>query len=63
MPDQEEIEISQLNGNEARGRVDLLERLKDHFWVRWRNEDLLELRNSHWLKMTDAEVIIRCYCS
>ena len=31
MPDQEEIEISQLNAEEAGGRVALLERLKDHF--------------------------------
>ena len=55
MPDQEEIEISQLNAEEARGRVALLERLKDHFWIRWRNEYLLELRNSHRLKMKDPE--------
>ena len=55
MPNQEEIEISQLNAKEARGRVALLERLKDHFWIRWRNEYLLELRNSHRLKMKDAE--------
>ena len=55
MPDQEEIEISQLNAEEARGRVALLERLKDHFWIRWRNEYLLELRNSHRLKTRDAE--------
>lgn len=55
VPDQEEIEISQLNGEEARGRVALLERLKDHFWTRWRNEYLLELRNSHRVKMKDAE--------
>mgnify|MGYP000544943039 FL=1 len=31
MQDQEEIEISQLNAEEAGGRVALLERLKDHF--------------------------------
>ena len=55
MPDQEEIEISQLNAEEARGRVALLERLKDHFWIRWGNEYLLEIRNSHRLKMKDAE--------
>ena len=55
MPNQEEIEISQLTGEEARGRVALLERLKDHFWIRWKNEYLLELRNSHRLKMKDAE--------
>ena len=54
MPDQEEIEISQLNCKEARGRVALLERLKDHFWIRWRNEYLLELRNLHRLKMKDS---------
>ena len=42
MPDQEEIKISQLNAEEAGGRVALLERLKDHFWIRWRNEYLLE---------------------
>ncbi|XP_074629581.1 uncharacterized protein LOC141887214 [Acropora palmata] len=55
MPDQEEIEISQLNAEEGRGRVALLERLKDHFWIRWRNEYLLVLRNSHRLKTRDAE--------
>ena len=55
MPDQEEIEISQLNAEEARGRVALLGRLKDHFWIRWRNEYLLELRNSHRLKTRNAE--------
>ena len=55
MPDQEEIEISQLNAEEARGRVALLERLKDHFWIRWRNEYLLELRNWHRLKTREAE--------
>ena len=55
MPDQEEIEISQLNAEEAGGRVALLVRLKDHFWIRWRNEYLLELRNSHRLKTRDAE--------
>ena len=51
VPDQEEIEISQLNAEETRGRVALLERLKDHLWIRWRNE----LRNSHRLKTSDAE--------
>ena len=55
MQDQEEIEISQPNAEEARGRVALLERQKDHFWIRWRNEYLLELRNSHRLKTRDAE--------
>ena len=55
MPDREEIEISQLNAEEARGREALLKRLKDHFWIRWRNEYLLELRNSHRLKMKDVE--------
>ena len=33
-PDQEEIESSQLNAEEAKGRVALLESLKDHFWFR-----------------------------
>ena len=55
VPDQEEIEITQLNGVEARGRVALLERLKDHFWTRWKNEYLLELRNSHRIKMKESE--------
>ncbi|XP_067049922.1 uncharacterized protein [Acropora muricata] len=55
VPDQEENEISQLNAEVARGRVALLERLKDHFWIPWRNEYLLELRNSHRLKTRDAE--------
>ena len=55
MPDQEKIEISQLNGEEVRGRVALLKTLKDHFWIQWRNEYLLELRNSHQVKMKDAE--------
>ena len=55
MQDQEEIEISQPNAEEARGRVALLERQKDHFSIRWRNEYLLELRNSHRLKTRDAE--------
>ena len=55
MPDQEEIEISQQNAEEAGGRVALLMRLKAHFWILWRNEYLLELRNSHRLKMKDAE--------
>ena len=47
MRDKEEIGISQLNAEEARGRVALIEQLKDHIW--------LELRNSHRLKMKDAE--------
>ena len=55
MPDQEEIEVSQLSAEEARARVALLERLKYHFWIRWRNEYLLELRNSHRLKKKVAE--------
>ncbi|PFX23174.1 hypothetical protein AWC38_SpisGene12260 [Stylophora pistillata] len=55
MPDQVEIKISPLNTEEARRRVALLERLKDHFWVRWKNEYLLELRNSHRLKMKDVK--------
>ena len=55
MPDREEIEISQLNAEEARGRVALLKRLKDHFWIGWRNEYILELRNSHRLKMKNAK--------
>ena len=33
-PDQEEIESSRLNAEEAKGRVALLESLKDHFWFR-----------------------------
>lgn len=41
MPDQEEIELSQVDGGEVRQRVALLERLKGHFWMRWRNEYLL----------------------
>ena len=40
---------------EARGRVALLERLKDHFWTRWKNEFLFELRNSHRVKMKVSE--------
>jgi len=67
VPDQEEIEISQLNGEEARGRVALLERFKDHFRTRWSNEYLFELRNSHRVKMKDAEgqtaVVGDTYCS
>ncbi|KAK2547289.1 hypothetical protein P5673_032848 [Acropora cervicornis] len=55
LPDQEEIEISQLNAEEARGRVALLERLKDHFWIQWSNEYLLELRNPHRVKTREAE--------
>ena len=55
MPDWEEIEISQINSEEVRGRVARLERLKDHFWRRWQNEYLLELRNSHRLKMKDDQ--------
>ena len=67
MPEQEEFEFSQLNAEEARGRVALLVRLKDHIWTRWRNEYLLELRNSHQLKTRDAEgqtcSLECCYCS
>ena len=46
---------SQLNAKEATGRVALLKRLKDDFWIRWRDEYLLNLRNSHRLKMNDSE--------
>ena len=53
MPDREEIEISQIDSEEIRGRVASLEILKDHFWRRCRNEYLLELRNSHRLKIKD----------
>ena len=43
----EETDISQVNIEDLRGRAACLESLKDHFWRRWRNEYLLELRNSH----------------
>ena len=56
MQDQEEeIQISQVDGEGARGRVAWLERLKDHFWTRWRREYLLELRNLHRSKAKDAQ--------
>ena len=38
MPEQEEIELSQVDGEELRGRIALLERMKDRFWTRCRNE-------------------------
>ena len=55
MPGREEIEISQIDSEEVRGREARLERLKDHFWRHWRNEYLLELRNSHRLKIKDDQ--------
>ena len=55
MPDKKEIEISQLKVEEVGERVALLEKLKDHLWTRWRNEYILQLKNSHRLKMKDAD--------
>ena len=56
MPDQkEEIEVNQVHVEDVRGRVARLERLKDHFRRWWRTEYLLELRNSHRLKMKHAQ--------
>lgn len=33
----------------------MLERLKDHFWVRWSKKYLLEQRSSDRLKMKDTK--------
>jgi len=56
MPEQKEIEVSQVDGEDFRGRVALLERLKEHFSTRWRKEYLLELRNSYRLEMEKDQV-------
>ena len=56
MPEQKEIEVSQVDGEDFRGRVALLERLKEHFSARWRKEYLLELRNSYRLEMKKDQV-------
>ena len=56
MPDQgEETDISQFNVEDLRGRAACLERLKDHFWRWWRNEYLLELRNSHRIRTNPTQ--------
>lgn len=55
-PDQgEETDISQVNVEDLRGRAACLERLKDHFWKRWMNEYLLELRNSHRIRTNPTQ--------
>ena len=56
MSDQgEETDISQVNVEDLRGRAACLERLKDRFWRWWRDEYLLELRNSHRIRTNPTQ--------
>ena len=51
IPDQgEETDISQVNVEDLRGRAACLD-----FWRRWRNENLLELRNCHQIRTNPTQ--------
>ncbi|CAB4015917.1 Hypothetical predicted protein [Paramuricea clavata] len=43
----EESRIEEITNNKVARRVSYLRTLKEHFWLRWKNEYLLELRNVH----------------
>jgi hypothetical protein len=43
----EESRVEEITNNEVARRVSYLRTLKEHFWLRWKNEYLLELRNDH----------------
>ncbi|CAB4040094.1 E3 ubiquitin- ligase DZIP3 [Paramuricea clavata] len=48
----EESRIEEITNNKVARRVSYLKTLKEHFWLRWKNEYLLELRNAHRQKTT-----------
>lgn len=43
----EESRVEEMSTNKAEKRVRYLRTLKEHFWLRWKREYLLELRNAH----------------
>jgi hypothetical protein len=43
----EESRIEEITHNKVARRVSYLRTLKEHFWLRWKNEYLLELHNAH----------------